>query len=60
LLDVIRQPIASVAADVIHLDASIGVADLRAGEPVDTILARADDAMRSAKHTGRGRWTRQP
>jgi diguanylate cyclase (GGDEF)-like protein/PAS domain S-box-containing protein len=59
LLDVIRQPIATSAArDDIRLDASIGIADVHAGEMVDAILARADEAMRSAKHTGRGRWVR--
>jgi diguanylate cyclase (GGDEF)-like protein/PAS domain S-box-containing protein len=57
LLDVIRQPIATTTVrDDIQLDASIGIADVRAGEMVDAVLARADEAMRSAKHTGRGRW----
>jgi diguanylate cyclase (GGDEF)-like protein len=61
LLDVIRQPIATTAArDDIRLDASIGIADVHAGEMVDAVLARADEAMRSAKHTGRGRWVRPP
>jgi diguanylate cyclase (GGDEF)-like protein/PAS domain S-box-containing protein len=59
LLDVIRQPIATTTVrDDIQLDASIGIADLRPGEMVDATLARADEAMRSAKHTGRGRWVR--
>jgi diguanylate cyclase (GGDEF)-like protein/PAS domain S-box-containing protein len=59
LLDVIRQPIATTAVrDDIQLDASIGITDVHPGEMVDAILARADDAMRSAKHTGRGRWVR--
>jgi len=59
LLDVVRQPIATSAVrDDIQLDASIGIADVRPGEMVDAILARADEAMRSAKHTGRGRWVR--
>lgn len=58
LMDVIRKPIDEVSRDLIHLDVSIGVADVHAGEMVDTVLARADEAMRAAKHTGRGRWVR--
>ena len=47
LLDVIRQPIATTTVrDDIQLDASIGIADLRPGEMVDALLARADEAMR--------------
>jgi diguanylate cyclase (GGDEF)-like protein/PAS domain S-box-containing protein len=59
LLDVIRQPIATTTVrDDIQLDASIGITAVRPGEMVDAVLARADEAMRSAKHTGRGRWVR--
>jgi diguanylate cyclase (GGDEF)-like protein/PAS domain S-box-containing protein len=58
LMDVIRKPIDEVSRDLIHLDVSIGVADVHAGEMVDTVLARADEAMRAAKRTGRGRWVR--
>jgi diguanylate cyclase (GGDEF)-like protein len=59
LLDVIRQPIpTNVQRNPIHLDASIGIADVRPGEMVDAILARADDALRTAKSSGRGRWIR--
>jgi diguanylate cyclase (GGDEF)-like protein/PAS domain S-box-containing protein len=58
LLDVIRQPIDSAAREHILLDVSIGVADVHVGDMVDAVLARADDAMRAAKHHGRGRWVR--
>jgi PleD family two-component response regulator len=39
------------------LDASIGVADV-GEDSVESVLARADDAMRAAKTAGRGRWIR--
>jgi diguanylate cyclase (GGDEF)-like protein/PAS domain S-box-containing protein len=59
VLDVIRQPIpTNVGHQPIALDASIGIADVRPGEMVDAILARADEALRTAKSTGRGRWIR--
>ena len=58
LLDVIRQPIDQAAREDILLDVSIGVADVHPGDMVDSILARADEAMRAAKHHGRGRWVR--
>lgn len=59
LLDVIRLPIDSAAREDILLDVSIGVADVRPGDMVDAVLARADEAMRAAKHHGRGRWVRE-
>jgi diguanylate cyclase (GGDEF)-like protein/PAS domain S-box-containing protein len=59
LLDAVRQPITGLAPEEIHLDASIGVADVRVAEPVDAVLARADEAMRTAKQHGRSRWVRQ-
>jgi PleD family two-component response regulator len=33
---------------------------VRAVSGVDALLAQADDAMRTAKQTGRARWTRAP
>jgi diguanylate cyclase (GGDEF)-like protein/PAS domain S-box-containing protein len=60
LLDAVRQPIGGLAPEEIRLDGSIGVADVRPGETVDAVLARADEAMRAAKQHGRGRWVRQP
>jgi len=35
--------------------ASFGVAELAAGEPVRSLLSRADKALYEAKHTGRNR-----
>lgn len=58
LMHVIRLPIDSASREEIQLDVSIGVADVHAGDMVDSVLARADEAMRAAKHTGRGRWVR--
>jgi diguanylate cyclase (GGDEF)-like protein/PAS domain S-box-containing protein len=59
LLAAVRQPIGGLAPEEIRLDGSIGVADVRPGEMVDAVLARADEAMRAAKQHGRGRWVRQ-
>jgi diguanylate cyclase (GGDEF)-like protein/PAS domain S-box-containing protein len=61
VLDVIRQPISPLPGSSFEvcLDASIGVADVGPRrEPVESVLARADDAMRAAKTAGRGRWVR--
>jgi diguanylate cyclase (GGDEF)-like protein/PAS domain S-box-containing protein len=61
VLEVIRQPISPLPGSSFEvlLDASIGVADVGAsGESVESVLARADDAMRAAKTAGRGRWVR--
>jgi diguanylate cyclase (GGDEF)-like protein/PAS domain S-box-containing protein len=61
VLDVIRQPISPLPGSSFEvcLDASIGVADVGGGgESVESVLARADDAMRAAKTAGRGRWVR--
>ncbi len=61
VLDVIRQPISPLPGSSFEvcLDASIGVTDVGAdGESVESVLARADDAMRAAKTAGRGRWLR--
>ncbi|HEY3142708.1 MAG TPA: diguanylate cyclase [Acidimicrobiales bacterium] len=59
LLEVIRQPIRTPAGRQVIIDASIGVADVRPGtEAADAVLDRADEAMRRAKATGRGRWVR--
>jgi diguanylate cyclase (GGDEF)-like protein/PAS domain S-box-containing protein len=61
LLEVVREPIAPLpgAAYEVYLDASIGVASVAEG-PIDDVLQRADDAMRAAKTSGRGRWVRDP
>jgi diguanylate cyclase (GGDEF)-like protein/PAS domain S-box-containing protein len=58
LLTVIRQPIDSAAREDILLDMSIGVAEVHPGDMVDSVLARADEALRAAKEDGRGRWVR--
>lgn len=62
LLEVIRRPLNphpnGPATEDLRLDASIGVVALSQGEPVDTLLGRADEAMRAAKNSGRGRWVR--
>jgi diguanylate cyclase (GGDEF)-like protein/PAS domain S-box-containing protein len=58
LLEVIREPITTLTGQEFSLDASVGVTEVHGGEMVDTILARADEAMRAAKRAGRGRWTR--
>jgi diguanylate cyclase (GGDEF)-like protein/PAS domain S-box-containing protein len=60
LLEVIRRPI-NLAPDApatheVRLDASIGVVVLTDDEPVDALLGQADQAMRGAKRSGRGRW----
>ncbi len=39
----------------VHITASIGVASLRAGESLDNLLHRADQALYSAKRAGRDR-----
>ncbi|HLM64826.1 MAG TPA: diguanylate cyclase [Acidimicrobiales bacterium] len=59
LLEVLREPITPLPGSSyeVHLDASIGVASVAEG-PVDDVLQRADDAMRAAKTSGRGRWVR--
>lgn len=60
LLDVIRRPV--VAGDHtqedVSLGASIGVAGMRHAEAGETLLGRAEAAMRVAKSGGRGRWVR--
>jgi diguanylate cyclase (GGDEF)-like protein/PAS domain S-box-containing protein len=60
LLEVIRRPIGlapdAPATHEIRLDASIGVVALTGDEPVDALLDQADQAMRGAKRSGRGRW----
>jgi diguanylate cyclase (GGDEF)-like protein/PAS domain S-box-containing protein len=59
LLEAIQAPITGVATETVHVDVSIGVADLRPGETVDAVLSRADESMRTAKRSGRGCWVRQ-
>jgi diguanylate cyclase (GGDEF)-like protein/PAS domain S-box-containing protein len=58
LLEVIHQPITTAGGSEINLGVSIGIGDVLGGEMADTVLARADEAMRRAKRTGRGRWIR--
>jgi diguanylate cyclase (GGDEF)-like protein/PAS domain S-box-containing protein len=57
LRETVRQPILHLGTTV-QLDVSIGITDVTAGARVDTLLAEADDAMRTAKQAGRARWTR--
>jgi diguanylate cyclase (GGDEF)-like protein/PAS domain S-box-containing protein len=57
LQEAVRQPLAHPGGTIL-LDVSIGIADLVPGVTVDTLLAQADDAMRSSKQSGRARWTR--
>jgi diguanylate cyclase (GGDEF)-like protein/PAS domain S-box-containing protein len=59
VLEVIRQPLTPLPGSSFEvcLDASIGVADV-GEDSVESVLARADDAMRAAKTAGRGRWIR--
>jgi diguanylate cyclase (GGDEF)-like protein/PAS domain S-box-containing protein len=61
VLEVVRHPITPLPGSTFEvcLDASIGVADVGSSS-VDSVLARADDAMRAAKTAGRGRWVRDP
>ncbi|HEY8544969.1 MAG TPA: diguanylate cyclase [Acidimicrobiales bacterium] len=49
---------AAGGGDEILLDMSIGVAEVLPGDMVDSVLARADEALRAAKQGGRGRWVR--
>jgi diguanylate cyclase (GGDEF)-like protein/PAS domain S-box-containing protein len=60
LLEVIRRPIRvapdNPALQDIRLDASIGVVALTDDKPVEALLDQADQAMRGAKSSGRGRW----
>ena len=62
LLAAVREPVRPQAglATEVRVDASIGITALDPSEPVDTTLARVDQAMREAKVTGRGRWVRYP
>ena len=39
----------------IELSVSLGCATLQAGESIDSIMQRADNAMNAAKHDGRNR-----
>jgi diguanylate cyclase (GGDEF)-like protein len=39
----------------VHFTVSVGVAELRAGEELDALIARADTALYEAKHGGRNR-----
>ena len=61
LLAAVRQPITPVPGSTteVCLDASIGVVGV-GDEPIDHVMARADEAMRAAKAAGRGRWIRSP
>ena len=58
LLDLIRQPLLIPGGHEVNLGVSIGLAEVLGDEPVDEVLARADEAMRQAKADGRGRWVR--
>jgi diguanylate cyclase (GGDEF)-like protein/PAS domain S-box-containing protein len=58
LLDVVGQPLVTSTGHQVNLGVSIGVADVHGDEPVGAVLARADEALREAKETGRGRWVR--
>lgn len=43
------------SAPDLTMSASMGLAQFRKGEPLDTVLARADEALYRAKHGGRNR-----
>jgi diguanylate cyclase (GGDEF)-like protein len=60
LLAAVREPIRPLQGDPteVAVDASIGITDLDPTEGVDATLARVDQAMRTAKVSGRGRWIR--
>jgi diguanylate cyclase (GGDEF)-like protein/PAS domain S-box-containing protein len=60
LLSAIRQPITQFPGGPVTIDASLGITDVVGGDRVDAVLARSDDAMRTAKQAGRARWTRTP
>lgn len=59
LADRLREAIGANAIDVdgasVHITASMGVAELQAGEDFDSLYARADAALYVAKETGRNR-----
>jgi diguanylate cyclase (GGDEF)-like protein/PAS domain S-box-containing protein len=56
LLTTLQEPMAVGGHTNIRVDASIGLSEIWGGEPADTVVASADDAMRAAKHAGRGHW----
>jgi len=61
LLATLREPIHCPPVGEVEIDASIGITDVAGPEPVDTVLARADGAMRAAKQRApesRARWSR--
>jgi diguanylate cyclase (GGDEF)-like protein len=62
LLDLIAEPVLACAdsGNQVSVGGSIGLTDVGPGDGADTVLARADLAMREAKSQGRGRWVRHP
>ncbi len=55
LLDALRSLRVRHDANELNITASIGVAELKAGEPSESWLARADAAVYAAKAAGRDR-----
>ncbi|MBN2623005.1 MAG: diguanylate cyclase [Acidimicrobiales bacterium] len=60
LLDALAVPIVLDGGHEVTVTASIGVTELGPGEDPETIIARADAAMREAKAGGRSRWVDHP
>jgi diguanylate cyclase (GGDEF)-like protein len=52
---VAEEPIRREEGEAIAVTVSIGVAELAAGETVDSLISRADAALYAAKQDGRNR-----
>ena len=59
LLSALRASAVTIGGFTIPVGASIGIAEYTGHEPVDALLARADEAMYLAKEGGRGAVARQ-
>jgi diguanylate cyclase (GGDEF)-like protein/PAS domain S-box-containing protein len=60
LLTALAHPVLIDDVHEVRITASIGVTELGPSEDPETILARADNAMRAAKARGRARWVVVP